>query len=233
MMVIGLDGLDYNDLMKYINHLKFFKKFKIRRLYIDIEPVHTIPVWTLLLSGKRIEEHGFIAHDKQVIDNRIVIKPAKRSEFKFKFIWDIKNWICLYSFTLDVYSNISVENVYASKVESIEDIIETFIKHYNILMKIRKDKPIITIFRIFDEAYHLHSKGHKFSMFEIYKIVDEYLSMIDDKIVILSDHGKPCCRKKYYSIDIDVHYPDAVIGANFDIDLPNKASEVFNWLLKL
>ncbi|MFH1597597.1 MAG: alkaline phosphatase family protein [Patescibacteria group bacterium] len=250
MLIIGLDGATWEIINPNLDKLPNFRQLKNCFEHYTIHLLQkpwSASVWCSMFSGQSPEEHQ---HLDFVKDGKVLT----RYDVKVEFIWDILNREGINVKAINVPFIVPPYNFQVDfdppghgvpiTQEELNTEITSLTEKINEVASKEKPELLIGVYTALDKMSHLHW-GEQ-SLIEYYQKIDNILpelTKLDDRILILSDHGFTDYDKapvqtlpKVTSTGDQLkgdHHPDAIcLSKNVPFKVKQPA-DVFRGLLKL
>jgi len=238
LVVIGIDGMDWDFVNRFKNDLTFFgellDKGLGRRLYIDVRP-DTGPSWICAFSGLTPRETG-IDHPFVYLENirglpkhKELVPRMKELIAKRVFLWDRFEhpWVlgipvCFPPININAELKDWLPVILPTTPDEARKSITLMTEMLKEALKKEYDLYCM-VYGAIDKIQHIAKDDR--TIFEFYSLIDsclEELELGERNWVILSDHGRPLPRS---------HSRNGVIFSNI-APLPEKMTQVHSWLVR-
>ena len=247
LAVIGLDGMTWALIDRWIDDLPTFAKLKEHygwgTLVCDTI-AHSAPSWTTIFTGLQPEQHGIWEY-WSLIKGKEHCHPSQqrgrrmtRDDIKAKLLWEELEEQGLKTAALTVYATVPPLNYNCHYTQALpftlqltlEEVEEATKRQTMKVLELLQDGVdfLATVFIGPDKAHHVWQS--RWQTRQVYQWMDEALAQILPEVddwLILSDHGYPAHRVRIiYGVSIPTHDPRGIVLSSWMKDVPRRTSEI-------
>lgn len=193
--VVAIDALEY-DLVEDFNMVHIKQTYYGKTNISEFSEPRTIVLWSSFMTGKNKESEVLAKGDKEMWNIRIDLDDTFFSKFKNPCVIDLPG----YNYDLEQHKKerALLQNYFDSKEEEKDKIRKKYnelaFEHYRrvknkFLSSLNEGYDfLLGYFSIADVIGHLNF-GNRMMMKMIYRELDEIVSQLKGKLIVLSDHG--------------------------------------------
>ena len=196
MILLAIDALEYS-LVEEFNCSNLKQKFYGKTDIKEFSEPRTMVLWSSFITGKNMEKEILAKGDKEMWNTRLDMKDTFFREFKNPKIIDLPGFN--YIIEQHEQERILLKKYFDAKTEEEKTQVK---KSYNNIAfehhrKIKQEfidalkgnyDFVLGYFSVADVIGHLNF-GNRTMMRMIYKDLDEIAGNIEDRFIVLSDHG--------------------------------------------